>query len=62
MAQPKRFVAVHQETTAAHFIEILVDRQTRVQYLCSTVGVSGGSAIVLVDPDGRPLLYDGPLD
>ncbi|WP_179394412.1 DUF6440 family protein [Lacticaseibacillus absianus] len=58
----QRFVRVHQETSYAHVIEILVDRQTRVQYLCSTVGVGGGSLVVLVDAQGHPLLYDGSLD
>ena len=36
--------------------EIWVDTQTGVQYLYHTVGNSGGLTL-LVDADGKPLLY-----
>ncbi|MCI1985822.1 MAG: DUF6440 family protein [Lactobacillus sp.] len=55
----KRFVAIEKTTTAgAHVVDVFVDRQTRVQYLA--VSISGGGGLtVLVDAQGKPLLYDG---
>ncbi len=45
----------------AHMTDVLVDCQTRVQYLSVSIG-SGGGLTVLVDAEGKPLLYDGDLD
>ncbi|WP_262315445.1 DUF6440 family protein [Lacticaseibacillus parakribbianus] len=57
-----RFVVVAKAPVGwAHVAEVLVDRETRVQYVVMTVG-SGGGMTVLVGADGKPLLYDGPLD
>lgn len=39
-----------------HGMEIWVDRETGVQYLCHFNGYAGGMT-VLVDGEGRPLKY-----
>ncbi|WP_125703053.1 DUF6440 family protein [Lacticaseibacillus daqingensis] len=58
----KRFVVVEKAVLAgAHVVDILVDRQTRVQYLAVSLG-SGGGLTVMVDAAGQPLLYTGALD
>ena len=56
-----RFVEVydvridHQE-----YAEILVDKETRVMYLFVD-GYKAGGLTVMLDTDGKPLLYDGVL-
>ncbi len=61
-SEDARFVVIEKQTVGwAHVVEVLVDRDTRVQYLAMNVG-SGGGLTVLVDADGKPLLYDEPLD
>ncbi|WP_461226237.1 DUF6440 family protein [Lacticaseibacillus suihuaensis] len=58
----KRFVVVEKPAmVGAHMTDVLVDCQTRVQYLSVSIG-SGGGLTVLVDAEGKPLLYDGDLD
>ncbi len=58
----KRFVVVEKSAMAgAHVVDVLVDRQTRVQYLSVSIS-SGGGLTVLVDAAGKPLLYEGDLD
>lgn len=58
----KRFVVIDKSTTVgAHVVDIVCDRQTRVQYVLFSIG-SGGGLSPLLDADGKPLLYDGPLD
>jgi len=55
-----RFVRVHQEMIQlAQGCTILMDRVTGVQYLFTTAGYSGGLT-VLVDQEGKPLLYQPP--
>ena len=50
----ERFVRVCREETV--LMEIYVDKETRVQYLWHFNGLT-----VLVDPAGKPLLYQGEL-
>ena len=57
-----RFIVVHnkQIEIKGGYIEmarIIVDKLTGVQYLSNTVGASDSSLTVLVDQDGKPLLY-----
>lgn len=45
-------------------VDVIVDRQTRVQYLVfgGFMGTVNGSGVtVLVDQDGKPVLYEGEL-
>lgn len=51
-----RFVKVLEESGFITSSEIWVDTQTGVQYLYHASGNSGGLT-VLVDADGKPLLY-----
>jgi len=60
MGKNDRFVKVHEEGVLAGRT-IYVDRETRVQYLFASAGHAGGMA-VLVDKDGKPLLYRGNFD
>lgn len=64
MAKPeKRFIIIEKSTMiGAHVVDVICDRQTRVEYVSFTVGTGGGSLTPLLDTDGKPLLYDGPLD
>ena len=55
-----RFVIAHAETLGFNKTAyILVDSVTGVQYLSSTGG-NGIGLTVLVDQNGRPLLYQPP--
>jgi hypothetical protein len=40
-------------------MKIWVDKETRVQYMYN---INQGGICVIVDADGKPLLYDGPFD
>lgn len=60
---PKRFVVIEKATMIGpHVVDVICDRQTRVEYVSFTVGTGGGSLTPLLDAQGKPLLYDGPLD
>lgn len=57
----KRFERIYkQSTNLGGEVQILVDRETGVQYLFRAEGYGGGMT-VLVGPDGKPLLYRGGL-
>ncbi|MBC8546182.1 hypothetical protein H8711_04430 [Clostridiaceae bacterium NSJ-31] len=57
----KRFERIYkQSTNFGGEVQILVDRETGVQYLFRVDGYGGGMT-VLVGPDGNPLLYRGGL-
>lgn len=53
--QKERFEKVYEQGFLAT-MEIWVDTQTGVQYLAHTAG-SGVAMTVLVDGEGRPMLY-----
>ena len=55
MAKEKRFEKVHSDG-AMSGCEIWVDTQTGVQYLVHVAG-SGAAMTVLVDAEGKPILY-----
>ena len=52
----QRFIKVVGESAFISSNEVLVDTQTGVQYLYHAAGNSGGLT-VLVDAEGKPLLY-----
>ena len=54
--KPERFQKVLEENRGFTNNEVWVDTQTGVQYLFHGYGQSGGMT-VLVDAEGRPLLY-----
>ena len=55
MARDKRFTKVYAQG-ALGGLEIWVDTETSVQYLFRLSGYGGGMT-VLVDQEGKPLLY-----
>ena len=55
MAKEKRFEKVHSDG-AMSGCEIWADTQTGVQYLVHVAG-SGAAMTVLVDAEGKPILY-----
>ena len=55
MAKEKRFEKVHSDGTMSG-CEIWVDTYTGVQYFFHQSGYAGGMT-VLVDAEGKPLLY-----
>ena len=52
----QRFIKVMEDSGFISSNEVLVDTQTGVQYLYHASGYSGGMT-VLVDAEGKPLLY-----
>ena len=57
MAKEKRFEKVYSQ--GAGSIQIIVDKETGVNYLYHSSGYSGGLT-VLVDKDGKPIVT--PID
>ena len=55
MARDKRFTKVYAQG-ALGSMEVLVDKETSVQYLFVQSGYGSGLT-VLVDQEGKPLLY-----
>ena len=53
MAKEKRFEKVY--TQGMGTVEIWVDKETGVQYLCRQSGYAGGMT-VLLDRDGKPVV------
>ena len=53
-----RFVLLYQHNHNG--FKVYVDVETRVQYMCDQ-NLNGVEWIVLVDKDGKPLLYEGEL-
>ena len=51
-----RFIKILEESSFISSSEIWVDTETGVQYLYHSAGNSGGLT-VLVDAEGKPLLY-----
>ena len=60
MARGKRFEKIHSDG-AMSGSEIWVDTQTGVQYFFHASGYAGGMC-VLVDAEGKPLLYRSAPD
>lgn len=52
-ASNERFVTISDEGT----FKIVYDRETKVQYAVSNCSSNYGTVTLLVDADGKPLLY-----
>ena len=48
-----------KDNTSTYPLRIYVDKETKVQYIYNTYE---GGMCVLVDADGKPLLYDGEFE
>lgn len=59
MKQDKRFEVIYKQGTM-DVIEILVDKETGVNYLYRTNGYAGGMT-PLLDQDGRPVITNGEV-
>ena len=58
-----RFIIVYQTVRIGNRTRILADKTTGVQYILHQWGMSsesGAGLTVLVDQDGKPLLYQPP--
>lgn len=53
-ASDYRFILVHNEGD----LKIYCDKKTKVMYLVKSI-YKGGGITLLVDADGKPLLYEG---
>lgn len=51
----RRFVYVNSEV----YFDIYYDRETKVMYAVSNGQYNKGNVVILVDTDGKPLLYEG---
>lgn len=56
-AENERFIQIYNQYSKDGF-RIYYDKETKVMYLISTI-YKGGGITVLVDKDGKPLLYRG---
>lgn len=50
-----RFIVIEYK----NIYQIVYDRETKVQYAISRGGYNQGTFTLLVDADGKPLLYEG---
>ena len=64
-AETARFIVVHHElitdTNDIMRIKILVDTETRVMYM-DTTGAQESGLTVLVDKEGKPMLWEEAVD
>lgn len=51
----RRFAYVNSEV----YFDIYYDRETKVMYAISTCQYNKGNIVMLVDANGKPLLYEG---
>lgn len=56
-AENERFIRIYNQYSKDSF-RIYYDKETKVMYLVSNID-KGGGITVLVDADGKPLLYEG---
>ena len=56
-ATDNRFILIYNQSSNDDF-RIYYDKKTKVMYLVSDI-YKGGGITVLVDKDGKPLLYEG---
>lgn len=56
-ATDNRFIQIYNQYSSDGF-RIYYDKETKVMYLVSDI-YKGGGITVLVDKDGKPLLYEG---
>ena len=53
------YAADSKNNESTYPLKIYVDKETRVQYIYN---INQGGMCVLVDADGKPLLYEGEFD
>lgn len=57
-AENGRFIQIYNQSSMSDGFRIYYDKKTKVMYLISDI-YKGGGITVLVDKDGKPLLYRG---
>ena len=57
-AENGRFIQIYNQSSMNDGFRIYYDKETKVMYLISDI-YKGGGITVLVDRDGKPLLYEG---
>lgn len=57
-AENERFIQICNQSSMHNGFRIYYDKETKVMYLISDI-YKGGGITVLVDKDGKPLLYKG---
>ena len=57
-AENGRFIQIYNQSSMNDGFRIYYDKETKVMYLISDI-YKGGGITVLVDKDGKPLLYEG---
>lgn len=55
-AENERFIQIYNQSSVHDGFRIYYDKETKVMYLISDI-YKGGGITVLVDKDGKPLLY-----
>lgn len=55
-AENERFIQIYNQSSVHDDFRIFYDKETKVMYLISEI-YKGGGITVLVDKDGKPLLY-----
>lgn len=55
-AENERFIQIYNQSSMNDGFRIFYDKETKVMYLISDI-YKGGGITVLVDKDGKPLLY-----
>ena len=55
-AENERFIQIYNQSSTHDGFRIFYDKETKVMYLISDI-YKGGGITVLVDKDGKPLLY-----
>lgn len=55
-AENERFIQIYNQSSMNYGFRIYYDKETKVMYLISDI-YKGGGITVLVDKDGKPLLY-----
>lgn len=57
-AENERFIQIYKQSSVNDRFRIYYDKETKVMYLITDI-YKGGGITVLVDKDGKPLLYEG---
>ncbi len=55
-AENERFIQIYKQSSVSDRFRIYYDKETKVMYLITDI-YKGGGITVLVDKDGKPLIY-----
>lgn len=55
-AENERFIQIYKQSSVNDIFRIFYDKETKVMYLITDI-YKGGGITVLVDKDGKPLIY-----